>query len=63
MIYQYVVVLKNQHSKFINILGFLLGLLSIVFFIKELVEPRQTGLVYLIGVVFIAGVLIWNGQI
>ena len=60
MIYQYVVVLKNQHSKFINILGFLLGLLSIVFFIKELVEPRQTGLVYLIGVVFIAGVLIWN---
>lgn len=60
MIYQYVVVLKNEHSKVINILGFLLGLLSIVFFGKELFEPRQTGFVYLIGIAFIAGVLIWN---
>ena len=60
MIYQYVVVLKNQHSKYINILGFLLGLLSIVFFVKELFEPGQTGFVYLVGVVFIAGVLAWN---
>ena len=60
MIYQYVVVLKNQHSRYINILGFLLGLLSIVFFVKELLEPRQTGFVYLIGVIFIAAVLAWN---
>lgn len=60
MIYQYVVVLKNQHTRYINILGFLLGLLSIVFFVKELLEPGQTGFVYLIGVLFIAGVLAWN---
>ena len=60
MIYQYVVVLKNQHTRYINILGFLLGLLSIVFFVKELLEPNQTGFVYLIGVIFIAGVLAWN---
>jgi hypothetical protein len=60
MIYQYVVVLKNQHSKYINILGFLLGILSIIFFVKELFEPGQTGFVYLIGVIFIAGVLAWN---
>jgi hypothetical protein len=60
MIYQYVVVLKNQHSKYINILGFLLGILSIVFFVKELFQPGQTGFVYLIGVIFIAAVLAWN---
>jgi hypothetical protein len=60
MIYQYVVVLKNQHTRYINILGFLLGILSIIFFVKELLEPGQTGFVYLIGVLFIAGVLAWN---
>jgi hypothetical protein len=60
MVYQYVVVLKNQHSRYINILGFLLGLLSIIFFAKELFEPGQTGFVYLLGIIFIAGVLIWN---
>ena len=60
MIYQYVVVLKNQHTRYINILGFLLGVLSIVFFIKELIDTGQAGFVYLIGVIFIAGVLSWN---
>jgi hypothetical protein len=60
IIYQYVVVLKNQHTRYINILGFLLGVLSIIFFSRELLEPGQTGFVYLIGVLFIAGVLTWN---
>lgn len=60
MIYQYVVVLKNQHTRYINILGFFLGMLSIVFFVRELSEPGKIGFVYLIGVLFIAGVLIWN---
>lgn len=60
MIYQYVVVLKNQHTKYSNIIGFLLGFLSLVFFVKELFEPGQTGFVYLVGILFIAGVLIWN---
>lgn len=60
MIYQYVVVLKNQHSQYINIVGFLLGLLSIAFFVKELLEPGGTGFVYLIGSLFVAGVLGWN---
>ena len=60
MVYQYVVVLKNQHTKYVNVLGFLLGVLSIVSFVNELLKPGQTGFVYLIGVLFIAGVLIWN---
>ena len=60
MIYQYVVVLKNQHTRYINILGFLLGLLSIVFFVNEIIDTRETAFVYLIGVIFIAGVLAWN---
>jgi hypothetical protein len=60
MIYKYVVVLKNQHTRYINILGFLLGTLSIIFFVRELFQPGQTGFVYLIGVLFIAAVLVWN---
>ena len=60
MIYQYVVVLKNQNTRYINILGFLLGLVSIIFFVKEIFDSRQTALVYLIGVIFIAAVLTWN---
>ena len=60
MIYQYVVVLKNQHTRYINILGFLLGLLSIVFFAKEILDSQDTAFVYLIGIIFIAGILTWN---
>lgn len=60
MIYQYVVVLKNQHTRYINVVGFLLGLISIIFFVRELLKPNQTGFVYLIGVLFIAAVLSWN---
>ena len=60
MIYQYVVVLKNQQTRYINMVGILLSVLSVAFFVKEILEARQTAFVYLIGVLFIVGVLAWN---
>jgi hypothetical protein len=37
-----------------------LGVLSLIFFVRELLRGGQTGFVYLIGVLFIAAVLVWN---
>jgi hypothetical protein len=60
MIYQYVVILKNKHSKFIDLIGLLLGILSVVFFVRELLVAHQVGIAYLLGAVFVTGVLVWN---
>lgn len=60
MIYQYVVILKNRQSKYIDFIGFLLGVLSVIFFVRELVFAHQVGVAYLLGAVFVTGVLIWN---
>lgn len=60
MIYQYVVVLKNLNTKFIDLLGFLLSLISLILFVRELLLSANVGLAYLLGSVFIAAVLIWN---
>lgn len=60
MIYQYVVSLKNRNSKYIDLIGLLLGILSVIFFVRELVVAHQVGIAYLLGAVFVTGVLIWN---
>lgn len=60
MIYQYVVILKNKHSKYIDLIGLLLGILSVIFFVRELIVAHQVGIAYLLGAVFVTGVLIWN---
>lgn len=60
MIYQYVVILKNRQSKYIDFIGLLLGILSVIFFVRELVFANQVGVAYLLGAVFVTGVLIWN---
>ena len=60
MIYKYVVVLKNQHSRYMNAVGFLLGLMSMIFFLRELVVSRSMAFVYLIGAVFVGSVLVYN---
>jgi hypothetical protein len=60
MIYQYVVILKNKHSKYIDLIGLLLGIISVVFFVRELLLAQQVGVAYLVGAVFVTGVLIWN---
>ncbi len=60
MIYQYVVVLKNQHNKYIDILGGLLSLFSIACFTREFLYSGQVSIAYLLGAVFVTGVVAWN---
>lgn len=60
MIYQYVVSLRNKQSRFIDIIGLLLSLMSVAFFAWELIAGLYVGIAYLLGVVFVSGVLIWN---
>lgn len=60
MIYPYVVVLKNQHNRYIDILGILLSLFSITCFTRELVLSGNVSIAYLLGAVFVALVVAWN---
>lgn len=60
MVYQYVVSLKNQHSKTIDIFGILLSAGSVVFFVWELILQQNISIAYLLGAVFVTGVLIYN---
>lgn len=60
MVYQYVVSLKNQHSKTIDIFGILLSAGSVVFFVWELLIQQNLSFAYLIGAVFVTGVLVYN---
>ncbi len=60
MIYQYVVILKNKNTKFIDIIGLLLSILSVIFFTRELVTSHQPGLAYLLGIIAIIAILVWN---
>ena len=59
-IYPYIIVLKNESSKYVNVFGFLLSTGSAVLFAREMVFRNMIILPYLAGVIFIAGVLIWN---
>lgn len=60
MVYKYVVTLRNQHSRSINILGILLSLFSVLLFTREMLISRTPSLAYFFGVIFIVGVLVWN---
>jgi uncharacterized integral membrane protein len=60
MIYQYVVTLKNQQTRYLNLLGILLSTVSVLFFIREMINSASVGLAYLFGSIFITGVLAWN---
>ena len=59
-VYPYIIVLKNESSKYVNVFGFLLSTGSAVLFAREMVFRNMIILPYLAGVIFIAGVLIWN---
>ncbi len=60
MVYKYVVTLRNQHSRSINILGILLSLFSVLLFTREMLISHTPSLAYFFGVIFIVGVLAWN---
>lgn len=59
-LYTYVIVLRNETSRYVNIVGFLLVAGSALMFTREMIERHEVILPYIIGVVFIAGLLLWN---
>ena len=60
MVYQYVVTLKNRYNRYIDLLGLLLSIFSVVLFAKELIISGQPIIAYLIGVVAVPVILAWN---
>ena len=58
--YPYIIVLKNESSRYVNVFGFLLTVGSAVMFAREMIFRNEIILPYLAGIVFIAGLLIWN---
>ena len=61
MVYQFVVTLRNENSKYIDILSLLLCSFSALFFLREqvLVTLSRT-IIYLTGFIFILIVVAWN---
>jgi len=60
MIYHYVVTLKNQQTRYLDTLGILLSVLSMLFFVREMINSKDVGFAYLLGSIFIVIVLVWN---
>ena len=60
MVYQYVVTLKNQNNRYIDILGLLLSIFSVVCFTLELLRSENVSLAYLIGALAVLGFIIFN---
>lgn len=60
MIYNYVVTLKNQQTRYLDIIGLLLSFISIVCFIEQLLKSQDVGFAYLLGSLFVASFLAWN---
>lgn len=60
MVYQYVVTLKNQHNRYIDMLGLLLSFFSVVCFTWELIHSGYVSLAYLLGAIFVTGVIAFN---
>jgi hypothetical protein len=60
MVYQYVVVLKNLQNRYIDLVGILLSVFSALCFARELAVAESVGLAYLLGLIFVVGVVIYN---
>jgi hypothetical protein len=60
MVYQYVVTLKNQNNRYIDILGLLLSIFSVICFTWELIHSGNVSVAYLIGSVAVTGFIGWN---
>lgn len=60
MVYQYVVTLKNQNNRYIDLLGLLLSIFSVICFTWELIHSGNVSVAYLIGSVAVLGFIAWN---
>lgn len=59
-LYNYVIVIRNENRRFINLTGLLLSLISGLLFTRQMAEEGKIILPLFIGVLFIAGVVIYN---
>jgi hypothetical protein len=59
-LYPYVIALKNETSRYVNVIGFLLTVGSALLFAREMMIRNSVILPYMIGVVFIVLLLGWN---
>jgi hypothetical protein len=60
MVYKYVVVLKNQQNRYIDVLGIILSLFSVFCFINEIIIEPGITVACLLGSIAIILVLAWN---
>lgn len=59
-LYNYIIVLRNDTSRYVNIVGVLLTLGSAAMFAYEMFTRQTIILPYIIGVIFIVALLAWN---
>ncbi|MBO9202322.1 MULTISPECIES: hypothetical protein [Niastella] len=60
VVYKYVVTLKNQNRRYLDILGLLLSIISIVCFTQELLRSQNVSVGYLLGTLAVLGFVIYN---
>lgn len=60
MIYNYVVTIKNAQTRFIDALGFLLSVVSLLFFVREMIGGQDISFAYLLGSLFIIALVAYN---
>jgi hypothetical protein len=59
-LYTYIIVLRNESARYVNIVGFILTTGSALLFVREMLIRNEVILPYILGVIFIAGLLAWN---
>ena len=60
MIYQFVVTLRNDNAKYIDLISIFLSGASAILFLREQLMNNPKNIAYLIGFIFIAVVIAWN---
>jgi hypothetical protein len=60
MVFKYVVILKNLQNRYIDLVGIFLSAFSAFCFARELTVANKVGLAYLLGLIFVCAVVIYN---
>lgn len=58
--YPYIISLRNESARYVNIIGFLLTAGSSILFLREMILRNQIIVPYLAGILFIAGLILWS---
>lgn len=59
-LFNYIIVIKNEQEKFINMIGLLLSAGSAFLFAKEMLDQGRWLIPHTLGIVFIAGFIVYN---